>query len=70
VLTGVGLGLGLAMSWASTRAIQALLVGVASTDPVTFGGVVALLLLVAFGASAVPALRAARIDPLRVLRQD
>jgi predicted permease len=70
MLTGLGLGLGLAISWASTRAIQALLVGVASTDPATFAGVVVLLLVVAFGASALPALRAARIDPLRVLRLD
>jgi putative ABC transport system permease protein len=50
--------------------MRALLVGVGATDPATFSGVVALLIVVALAACGVPALRAARVDPIRVLRQE
>jgi putative ABC transport system permease protein len=69
-LTGIGVAAGLGLAWVATRAMRALLVGVAATDPATFTGVGALLVVVAFAACALPALRAARIDPIRVLRQD
>jgi predicted permease len=69
-LTGVGLGAGLALAWAGTQAMTNLLYGVAATDRATFATVVALLGVVAFAACAVPALRAARLDPIVVLRDD
>jgi ABC-type lipoprotein release transport system permease subunit len=47
-----------------------MLVGVTATDPLTFAGVVALVLVVTFTASSVPAWRAARIDPIRTLRAE
>ncbi|MEP6918286.1 MAG: ABC transporter permease [Acidobacteriota bacterium] len=68
--TAIGLTTGLALAWVATRTIGALLVGVGTTDPATFIGVVALLVVVAVAACGVPALRAARVDPLRVLRQE
>lgn len=54
-LTAVGLGLGLAGAWGGIRVVESMLFGVSTTDPVTFLGVAALLLLVALTASFIPA---------------
>ncbi|HEX9638257.1 MAG TPA: hypothetical protein VGB99_12025, partial [Acidobacteriota bacterium] len=51
------------------RAMTKLLYGVGPTDPLTYALVLALLTGVAVLASFVPALRAARLDPARTLRQ-
>jgi putative ABC transport system permease protein len=69
-LAAIGLALGLAIAWAAARAIAALLYGVAAADGWTFGGVMALLGLVALVACILPALRAARVQPMEVLRQE
>ena len=69
-LTALGLTIGLGVAWAGTRTMSALLYGVGATDPLTFAGVVVLLGLVAFAACGVPALRAARIDPMEALRDN
>lgn len=69
-LTAIGLAIGLALAWMTTRAMRSLLVGVSATDATTFGGGVGLLLLIAFAACSLPALRAARVDPIQVLRQE
>jgi putative ABC transport system permease protein len=69
-LTSLGLVIGIALAWAVTRTIRSLLVGIGATDVTTFSGVVGLLIVVALGASTLPAMRAVRIDPMRVLRQD
>jgi putative ABC transport system permease protein len=65
-----GLFLGLTAALALTRTISGLLFGVRPADPATFGGVIALLTVVALLALAGPARRASRVDPLRALRQD
>ena len=69
-LTAAGLAVGLALSWAFTRTMQSLLYGVGAFDPTAFAAGVGVLGAVALGACGVPALRAARVDPIRVLRQD
>ena len=69
-LTAAGLAIGLALSWAGTRAMQNILYGVAATDPRTFGAVVALLTTIALGACYFPARRASRTDPITVLREE
>ncbi len=61
-----GLGLGL---WLS-HFIGAMLYGVSTLDPATYGGVICLILLVAACASLVPAFRASRVEPVQVLREE
>jgi putative ABC transport system permease protein len=68
VLTGAGLGLGAVLAWSVTRAMETLLYGVGAADPLTFALVAALLAAVSAVACAIPAVRAARVDPMLVLR--
>jgi len=65
-LAGVVLGVGGA--FALTRLMQDLLFQVSTTDPATFVGIPLLFVLVALGASYIPARRAAGTDPLAALR--
>jgi putative ABC transport system permease protein len=65
-----GLAAGLALSWAFTRTMRSLLYGIGAGDPGAYGAAVALLGLIALIACGLPALRAARVDPIQVLRQD
>ena len=69
-LTGAGLAIGLGAAWAATRAMKNLLYGVTATDPATYAGVGALLAAVALAACWIPARRAARVDPIVVLREE
>ncbi|HSD67757.1 MAG TPA: FtsX-like permease family protein, partial [Vicinamibacteria bacterium] len=65
----LGAGLGLAGALALSRVLRGLLHEVSPTDPVTFVGVGLLLLAVAALASLLPARRAARLDPVAILRE-
>jgi putative ABC transport system permease protein len=69
-LAAAGIVLGLLGAFTATRAIGSQLFGVQPHDPLTLGIVVAGLAAVAFLALLVPALRAARVDPMYVLRHD
>ena len=69
-LLALGLGLGLVASALAARLLQGLLFGVPPQDPVTFLAVAAPVSLVGLGACALPALRAARVDPLVALRAE
>jgi len=66
----VGSAVGLALSFALSRLLSSLLYGLSPTDLVTFAGVPVLLGLVALVAVAIPARRAAAIDPAAALRSD
>jgi predicted permease len=70
VLTSVGIAVGLAGAFALNQLIRSLLFGVQPTDPMTLGGVVATITLVAAIACWLPAWRASRMDPNIVLRQE
>jgi len=67
-LVVIGTGVGTAASFAVTRYLGSILFEVKPSDPVTLGGVAAILLVVALAACFVPARRATRIDPLIALR--
>jgi putative ABC transport system permease protein len=69
-MASVGIVLGLLGAFALTRVLGSLLLGVGTTDSVTFVGVTVLLAAVALFASYVPARRAARVNPLIALRHD
>lgn len=68
VLSGALLGLVGAL--ASARVIAGVLVGVSPTDPLVYGGVTLLLLLVAALANLLPARRAAGLEPMQALRME
>ncbi len=67
-LAGAGIAVGAVASLALTRAMSALLFGVAPTDPVTYAAAAAGLAAVALLAAWLPARRAARVHPAAVLR--
>jgi putative ABC transport system permease protein len=69
-LAAAGVGLGLLAAFGLTRAMQALLFGVSATDPRTFAAVAAVLAASTLLASYLPARRASRTDPARVLREE
>ena len=67
---GIGCALGLALAVGCTRFLSSMLFGVSALDPATYAGVMVLILLVAGAASLVPAVHAARVEPVRVLREE
>ncbi len=69
-LVAIGIGIGLAASFAVSRVVAKLLYGLNPTDPATFLGVPALLLAVALLASLLPALKASRVDPVLALHAE
>ena len=69
-LTLIGVVLGLAASFALTRFLTSLLLGVTSTDALTFSSVALLLCAVALFACFIPARRAMRVDPMVALRYE
>ena len=69
-MIGAGVALGLAVAFGATRFFASLLVGVSTTDAVTFAATTALLLVVGLIATLMPAWRAASISPLMALRNE
>jgi putative ABC transport system permease protein len=70
LLTGLGVAIGVIAAMGASQALVALLFGISLLDPVTYGGVIALLITVSCVAAALPAFRAARVDPSITLRMD
>jgi len=68
-LLAAGIGAGLALTYATGRVVQTALFGLRATDARTLAGAAALLGAVAIVAAAVPAMRAARIDPIAAIRE-
>jgi predicted permease len=70
VLAGFGVAVGLAGAALLSTLMSSLLFGIRATDPVTYASVAAALVVVAAGASWLPARRAASVDPSRALRSE
>ncbi len=62
--------IGIAASLAFAQFISGMLFGISASDPLTLGGVIALVVTVAVLAALLPAWRAARVEPMRVLREE
>jgi putative ABC transport system permease protein len=69
-LVALGLVLGAAASAAASRALSGLLFEVRPTDPGTYAVISAVMLATGLAAGAIPARRAARVDPLESLRSE
>jgi putative ABC transport system permease protein len=66
----VGVALGATASVGVGRLLESLLYGVSGFDPIAYGAAAGILLLTACLANLVPALTAARLDPVRALRSE
>lgn len=69
-LAGIGTAIGLVGALLASRLAASLLYGVTATDPLTFAGMLTVLAAVALLAGYLPALRAARIEPVMLLRSE
>jgi putative ABC transport system permease protein len=61
---------GVVVSYFAARAMRSILYGVVPSDPLTIGAAVALVVVMTLAGSLMPARRASRIDPMRVLRSE
>jgi putative ABC transport system permease protein len=69
-LTATGMTIGIALSLIAGRLLTAVLAGLSPADPVAFGVSALILIVVAVGASFMPAWRATRVDPMVALRAE
>lgn len=69
-LAATGIAIALPATWWLTRYVQSQLYGIEPRDPATIALAALVLLAVAAAAGTVPALRASRLDPLKVLRYE
>ena len=69
-LAAAGLAIGLVTSWLLTPVLRSWLYEIAPTDPITYIGVAIVLGVIALVATAIPARRATKVDPLVALRAD
>jgi predicted permease len=67
---GAGIAIGLLLSIGVGIGLQSMLIGVRPMDPVTYAGVIAVLIVVAAAACLLPARRAAALDPVTTLREE
>jgi putative ABC transport system permease protein len=65
----LGVGIGLAGAWALSGALASFVFGIRATDPLVYAAVGGFLAVVGTAAAFVPAMRAARLDPLTALRR-
>jgi len=69
-VSAAGIAIGLLAAAGLTRALSSELHGVSPLDPLTYGGVAAMMVVVTLAACAIPTRRALRVDPLIALRNE
>jgi putative ABC transport system permease protein len=69
-VSALGCIAGTILALAFARTLAGMLYGVTPYDPITLATVVALVLIVAFVASLIPAIRASHVEPMQVLREE
>jgi putative ABC transport system permease protein len=69
-LVGIGLVIGLIATFATARAMGTMLYQTSAQDPLTLGGTVLVLALVALIACLLPANRATKVNPIEALRTE
>jgi putative ABC transport system permease protein len=69
-VTGIGVVAGLGLAIWSARFISGMLYGVHANDATSLLAAVAVMFFVALAASGIPAIRATRVDPMRMLREE
>ena len=69
-LASAGISVGLICAFYAARLLEGMLYGITTRDPITFGSVAVLMLLVTLGASVIPARRATKIEPVVALRYE
>jgi putative ABC transport system permease protein len=70
LLTGIGAVIGVAVAYAAGRAASSRLSEVQASDPLILGAAASLVVVIALVATMIPAFRASRLDPAKVLRPD
>ena len=69
-IVAIGAAGGIILAYGVAHLLRHLLVGVSSSDPVTYAGIALLLALVALVACYIPARRATKVDPMVALRYE
>ena len=70
ILVIIGAAVGLILAAAVGQLFTGMLYGVSVTDPIVLGGTLGVLFAIALAANAIPAIRAARVDPLQALKDE
>jgi len=70
LLAGIGVAAGLVIALGAARLVGSLLYGIEPHDPVSYAAAGIVLLIAAAVAGSIPALRAARVDPVTALRNE
>ena len=68
-LATAGVAIGLAAAYAGGRAVASLVYGIHASDPIVLASATAVVVAITWIATAIPARRAARIDPILALRE-
>ncbi|HUF46268.1 MAG TPA: ADOP family duplicated permease, partial [Vicinamibacterales bacterium] len=69
-VVGIGSAIGLVLAVGASQLVATLLFGISPLDPITYGATLAALAAITVIATALPARRAATVDPLRALRAE
>jgi len=70
VVIAIGVAAGIVLTLAGSKTASSLLFGLKPRDPVTIAAAVLILTAIGIAASAIPARRAARLDPMQALRNE